>query len=53
MESDTRREWDAPTLGRISLQADDVLSIGCKTASGGANVGGDSCTTGGCAAEGS
>jgi hypothetical protein len=48
-----QRAWEKPTLGRISLQADQVLNIGCKTATGGANVGADSCTGASCMGPGS
>lgn len=33
-----RQAYEPPLLGRVSLEADQVLSIGCKTVTGGGTI---------------
>lgn len=41
----SKRRYEKPRLRVIELAADEVLAVGCKTDSGGTNVGPPTCVT--------
>lgn len=48
-----RRPYEKPTLRIIELASEEVMSVGCKTNSGGFAVGSQICTFRSCAGAGS
>jgi len=52
-----KREYEKPSAKAISLEADEVLTLGCKTEGGGVSAGNPptppGCALSGCNAEGS
>lgn len=48
-----RRTYSKPVLRFIDLVAEEVLTVGCKTSTGGGKPGGFSCTSNGCSSAGS
>ena len=48
-----KREYEKPSIKTISLAADEVLTLGCKTDAGGPSSTVPGCSLAGCNAEGS
>lgn len=48
-----KKTYERPQLRKVSLAADEVLGVGCKTTQGGFNVGGTPCMANQCVKKGS
>jgi len=51
--SQKKKSYAPPVLRKVSLAADEVLAVGCKTNQGGFNVGGTPCMANKCVKNGS
>ena len=52
-ENKARKPYEKPALRTIKLSAEEVLGVGCKTSSGGFNVGSTPCMANNCSKKGS
>lgn len=51
--SKKKKAYEPPRLRKVSLAADEVLAVGCKTTQGGFNVGSSPCMANSCVKKGS
>ena len=53
VNKEAKKHYERPMLRIIELAADEILSVGCKTSTGGRAFGAIPCVAGSCAGQGS